>query len=97
MKNPNLTKDKFEELMFRHSKILPIIIRTLLKSPNYEFTTKDLGKYDFHPQSIRNALSDLVKEGFLKRIGKRGLYTVYTATIDKETLESMVKEFYGLS
>jgi len=97
MKDTDMTKDEFIKLKIRHARVMDHIIRALLQSPDYTITTYDVNRISgLDGQRIRNVLSELVKEGFLKRIGKRGLYTVYTATVDRETLVLWIKEFYGL-
>jgi len=92
-----LSKQKFIELLLRNPKTLIVVVRTLLMSPDYRINTDDvyfLTRYN--KQHIRNILSELTKEGFLKRVDKVGNRSIYTCTIPRETLERWIKEFFGL-
>jgi len=95
--NEQYDKEKFFNLMTKHTRPMNHVIRTVLKIPNYTVTSLDLRRFqNLDEQRSRDILSLLAREGFLKRVGKLGKYTVYQPVIDKDTLILWIKEYYGL-
>lgn len=96
--NSDLTKEDFFRMVTKHSKIMNYVIRTVMLFPDYTVTSEDVVRITgIDQQRARDVLNDLRKLGFLRKIGTRGKKTVYRPVVDKETLESWIKEYYGLS